>query len=71
MGALTYLLSTIMDLCFAVQKLKIFSSNTGKEYFEVLVHLLRYIRDHKNLELKYYSKIEDATISDIFETGEH
>ena len=43
-GSLIYLLSTRMDLSFAVHKLAKFSSNTGKVHFEVLVHLLRYIR---------------------------
>ena len=54
-----------MDLCFEVHKLAISSSNTGKVYFEGLIHLLRYIRYIKNLGLKYYSKIEYVTISDL------
>ena len=41
-----------------------FLSNPGKVHFEGSVHLLRYIRDNKNLRLKYYSKIEDAPLSD-------
>ena len=40
------------------------SSNTSKVNFEGLVHLLKYIRDNKNLELKYYSRIYDAHISE-------
>ena len=44
-------------LCFAVHKKARFSSNTGKVHLEGLVHLLRYIRDNKNLGLKYYAKI--------------
>ena len=43
----------------------IFPSNPGKLHFEGLVHLLRYIRDYKNLGLIYYSKIEDATLSEL------
>ena len=42
-----------------------FSSNTGKVNFDIFVNLLIYIRDNKNLGLKYYSKIEDSPISDI------
>ena len=39
-GSLIYILSTIVDLCFAVHKLAKFSSNPGKVHFEGLVHLL-------------------------------
>ena len=47
-----------MNLCFKVHNLEKFSSNLGKVHFEGLVHLLRYIRDSKNLGLGYYTKIE-------------
>ena len=50
-----------MDLSFAVHKLAKFSENPGKIHFEVLVHLLRYIRDNKTLGLKYYADLNDAT----------
>ena len=43
-GLLIYLLSTRVDLSFAVHKLAKFSSNPGKVHFEDLVHLLRYIK---------------------------
>ena len=46
---------TRVDLRFAVNKLAKFSANPGKVHFEGLVHLLRYIRDNKNLVLKYHS----------------
>ena len=42
-----------------------FSSNPGKLHFDGFLHLLRYIRDNKNLGLKYRSKIEDAPLSDL------
>ena len=61
-----YLLYTITDLCFSVHNLETFPSNTTKVHFEALVHLLGYIRDNKNLGLKYYAKIEDAPLSDLF-----
>ena len=54
-----------MDLSFAVQKLAKFSSNPGKVHFEVLVHILRYIRNNKTLGLKYYSDMNDAPVSDL------
>ena len=40
-GSLIYLLSTRVDLIFAVHKLAKFSENPGKVHFEGLVHLLR------------------------------
>ena len=65
MGPLIYILSTRVDLCFAVHKLEKFSSNTDKLHFEGLVHLLRYIRDNGNLGLIYYAKIEDVALPDL------
>ena len=52
-------------MCFSVHKLANFSSNPDKAYFEGLVHLLRYIRDNRNLSLIYYAKIEDSHLSDL------
>ena len=40
-GSLIYLLSTTVDLSFAVHNLEKFSANPGKVHFEGLVHLLR------------------------------
>ena len=50
---------------FIIQKLAKFSSNIGKGSFEGLIHLLRYIRDNKNLGLRYYAKIEYTPIYDL------
>ena len=54
-----------MDLNFEVHKLAKFSANPGKVHSEVLLHILRYIRDNKTLGLKYYADINDAPISDL------
>ena len=54
-----------MDLSFAVQKLEKFSENTGKLYFEGLIHLLRYIGYNNILGLKYYADLNDAPITDL------
>ena len=43
-GSLIGLLSTRVELSFAVQKLAKFSANPNKVHIEGLVHLLRYIR---------------------------
>ena len=42
--SLIYLLSTRVDLSFAVHKLEKFSANPGKVHFEGFVHILGYIR---------------------------
>ena len=54
-----------MYLRFAVQKLENFLSNPGKIHYEGLVHLLNYIRENKNLALKYFSDMNDAPLSDL------
>ena len=54
-----------MDLSFVVHKLANFSSNPGKVNFEVLMYLLRYIKDNKTLGLKYYADLNDTTITDF------
>ena len=42
-----------------------FSANPGKVHFEVLVHLLRYIRYNKTLGLKYYADLNDVPVTDL------
>ena len=74
MVSLVYILSTKVDLCHIVHKLAIFSSNRVKFHFESLVHLLRYIKDNENLEIKHYSVIELMVLSysifqDFLDTG--
>ena len=64
-GSLIDLLSTRVDLIFPVHKLAKFSSNPGKVNFEVLVHLLRYIRENKILVLNYYANIKYVPLSDL------
>ena len=59
-GSLIYLFSTRVDLSFAVHNLAKFSENPGKLHFELLINLLRYIRDNKTLGLKYYAYHNDA-----------
>ena len=64
-GSLIYILSTWVDSSFALHKLAKFSSNPGKVHFEVLVHLLKYIRDNKTLGLKYYADLNGAPVTDL------
>ena len=65
-GSLIYLLYTRVDMSFAVQKLAKFSENPGKVHFEGLIYLLRYIRDNKTLDLKYYADLNDSPVTDIW-----
>ena len=52
-----------MDLNFAVHKLETFPSNPGKVQFVGLVHILSYNKENKTLGLKYFSDMNDATVS--------
>ena len=63
--SLIFLLSTIVNLSFAVQKLEKFLENPGKKHFEGLVHLLRYNRDNKTMGLKQYANLNDALVTDL------
>ena len=65
MGSLIYLLSTRVDLSFAVQKLANVSANHSKVHFEGLIHLLRYMKDNKTLGLKYYADLNDAPLTNL------
>ena len=60
-----YLLSTRVELSFAVHKLAKFSANPGKVHFEGLIHILRYIRDNKILCLKHDADMNDAPVTDM------
>ena len=64
-GSFVYILSTRVDLCFAVHNLENVSSNPGRVQFKGLINLLRYIRDNKNLVLIYYANIYDTPLSNL------
>ena len=64
-ASLIYLLSTRVDLNFSVHKLAKFPANPGKVHLELLIHLLRYIRDNKTLGLNYYADINDAPLTNL------
>ena len=64
-GSLIYILSTRVELSFAVHKLAKFSANYSKVHFEVLIHFLINIRHYNNLGLKYYADLNDAPVTDL------
>jgi hypothetical protein len=45
-GSLIYLSMTRCDTVFAINKLAKYSKYPGRNHFEALFHLLRYLRDH-------------------------
>ena len=59
------LLSTRLDLSFALHRFANFSANPGKVNSEVLVHIFGYISDNKTLGLKCYADMNDAPVSDL------
>ena len=64
-GSFIYLLSTGVELSFALHKLAKFSANPGNVQFEGFIHLLRYIRENKTLELKYNADMNYAPVPDL------
>ena len=52
-------------MSFAVHNLEKISSNHVEVHFEILVHLLRYVRYNKDLELNHYADMKDAPLSDL------
>ena len=64
-GSFIYILSTRVDLSFAVHKLANFPENPGKVHFEGLINLLRHIRFNKTLGLKYYTDLNDSPVPHI------
>jgi transposase InsO family protein len=62
-GSLIYLGMTRTDISYAVNKLAKYTRKPGRNYFEALLHLLRYLRDNDNLGLRYYSNIQEAPLT--------
>jgi hypothetical protein len=61
-GSLIYLTMTRTGILFAVNKLAKFSRSPGRVHFDVLIHLLRYLRDNVYLGIKFYSNFMEAPL---------
>jgi hypothetical protein len=61
-GSLIYLGMTRVDIIFAVNKLAKFTHKPGKIHFNALIHLLRYLRDHSSVGIRFYSDVSTAPI---------
>ena len=62
-GSLIYLSMTRCDTVFAINKLAKYSKCPGRNHFEALFHLFRYLRDHTSYRLRFYSDFSLSPIS--------
>lgn len=70
-GALIYLALTRTDIIFAVNKLAKFTRRPGENHIKALLHLLRYLRDHTHLGVRFYSNLEDAPVTKLLKEHGH
>jgi hypothetical protein len=56
---------TIPYIAFAVNKLEKINTQQGEPHIKLIVHLLRYIRDHSQSGLKLYSNEKKAQVVHI------
>jgi hypothetical protein len=61
-GSLIYLGMTRCDIVYAVNKLAKFTRQPGRNHFNALLHLLRYLRDNALLGIKFYSDLTQAPL---------
>ncbi len=62
-GSLIYLAMMRGDIVYAVNKLAKYSRKPGKNHFEALLHILRYLHDNYLFGIRFYSEIGDAPIT--------
>jgi hypothetical protein len=68
-GSLIYLNLNHTDNLYAVNKLDKFAHHPGKVYFEVLVHVLHYLRDNTFWGVKFYSDPNTAPVRNILSSN--
>ena len=61
-GSLIYLSYTRPDITFAVNKLAKYSRQPGEQHMLALIHLLRYVKQHTQLGLTFYSDITQSPV---------
>jgi hypothetical protein len=62
-GSLIYLGMTRVDIVYAVNKLAKFTHKPGRIHFEAIVHLLRYLRDHSHVGIRFFSDYQNVPIT--------
>jgi len=61
-GSLIYLRMTRCDIVHAVNKLAKYTRMPGRNHFEALLHVLRYLRDNALLGIRFYSELSQAPL---------
>jgi hypothetical protein len=56
-GALIYLVLTRVDKMHAVNKTAKYTRRPGEKCYEALIHVLRYLRDHPDYGITFYSEL--------------
>jgi len=69
-GSLIYLGMTRCDIVYVVNKLAKFKRIPGRVHFNVLLHLLRYLRDNLLLGIRFYSDLFRAPLIKTLEMKE-
>jgi hypothetical protein len=62
-GSLIYLGMTRVDIVYAVNKLAKFTHKPGRVHFKAMLHLLRYLQDHPNVGIRFYSDYMNAPMT--------
>ncbi len=68
-GALLYFPYTRPDITYAVVKFAKYKRRPGEVHIEVLLQLLRYLRDNMYLGLKFYSDITMSPITRLLSSN--
>jgi hypothetical protein len=61
---------TRCDIVYAVNKLAKFTRQPGRNHFEALLYLLRYLRDNALLGIKFYSNLSRAPLVAMLKSQE-
>jgi len=69
-GSLIYLGMTRCDKVYSVNKLAKFTRQPGRNHFEALLHLLRYLRDNALLGIRFYSDLIRAPLIETLKSQE-
>jgi len=69
-GSLIYLSMTRCDIVYTVNKLAKFTRQPGRNHFEALLHLLRYLCDNALLGIKFYSDLSRAPLVTMLKSQE-
>ena len=69
-GALIYLVLTCIDIMHAVNKMAKYTRRPGRNHFNILVHVLRYLRDHSHLGITFYSDLGRSPIHSMLQKSD-